>query len=535
MNCIDLHLDELVGSSTTSTNPVIWVEMANMLNTRFAVDVAAKKVLQVVTEDKKIYKAVSTLKNAKAVIKTYGASESIMCIFNSGNMLADVIGMEIPQITSENINAVSIACCENIDATVLDAYAKVTEFFNNIVNSLATFFARLQESATARISTIDSLMNSLTSEVVKIDAVEFSNDEVFGFTQPVFMERAAALQFINDNLATTGTSPEELKAFAPYLKTLGYKVVDSAESLLEGDAPAVEIVPETTKEAEQTAPEPTEVLNPQPVLQGDPAEVVSTEDPVVTTTPAQPDGPADGAQSQSMAVFRWTPSNIAVAATAVKTIFGTVDKFAKVCEVVNKVKADVETAIKAVQTTEENKEANEALIEAGRGYASFIGEIIAVYNGAANELADQVIAMLGKLANNKSEKGVEPSAITTEDPMGVNARYQAAEQEPAAPEGGEQPKEEPKQEEPKGEQKETSTEEPAAAPAEGEETKNNVETPENVPNDKPLDDPAKGVDPNGEPHPGKAPHVEPTETPEGEQPGKKAEPFLGDVMGTRLW
>ena len=543
MNCIDLHLDELGCSTTSSSNPVVWVEMANMLNTRFAVDVAAKKVLQIVSEDKQIHKAVSTLKNAKATIKTYGASESIMCIFNSGNMLSDVIGMEIPQITAENVDAVSMACCENIDATVVDAYAKVVEFFNNIVNSLVTFFARLQESATARISTIDSLMNQLTNDVVKIDAVEFSNDEVFGFTQPVFMERANALQFINDNLATIGTSPEELKAFAPYLKTLGYKVIDSAESLLEGDEAPVEIVPETTKEAEQTAPEPAEVLNPQPVLQGDPAEVVSTEEgdeqPVVTTTPAQTDGPADGAQSQSMAVFRWTPSNIAVAATAVKTIFGTVDKFAKVTEVVSGVKANVDAAIKAIQTTGENQEANEAVIEHGRGYASFVGEVIAVYNGAVNELADQVIAMLGKLADNKSEKGVEPSAITTEDPMGVNARYQAAEQkqeeQPASPEGGEQPKEDPDKEEPKGEQKESSSEEPAASPAEGGETKNNVETPENVPNDKPLDDPAEGVDPNGEPHPGKAPHVEPTETPEGEQPGKKAEPFLGDVTGTRFW
>lgn len=546
MSGLNLHLNELCDNRRTTHNPVIWVEMADMINTRFAVDIAAKKVKQIVTEDRNIYKAVSTLKNAKAVIKTYGASESIMCVFNSGNVLSDVIGMEIPEITANNARAVGIACCENIDATINDAYAKVVEFFNTIINSVTAFFTKLQESATTRISTIDALMNQLTNDSVKIDAVEFSCDEIFGFTQPVFMERANALQYINDNIASAGTSSEDLKAFAPYLKTLGYKVVDSAESLLEGDpaAPQVQIVPETQKEAEQTAPKPEEVLNPQPVLKGDPSEVVSTEEgdeaqPVVETVPPKAEGPADGAQTQSMAVFRWTPSNIAVAATAVKTIFGTVDKFAKVTDVITTVRTNVDQAIKNIQTAAPDapgKEENEAIIESGRGYASFIGEVIAVYNTAANELADQVIAMLGKLADNKSEKGVEPSAITTEDPMAVNARYVAAKEEEAAPEQEDPAKEtEPAKEEPKGEQKESSSEPPAAAPAEGEETKNNVEQPENVPNDKPLDDPAKGVDPNGEPHPGKAPHVEPTETPEGEQPGKKAEPFLGDVMGTRLW
>lgn len=540
MNGLNLHLDDLGGNENkTSCNPVIWIEMANMINTRFAVDVAAKKVTQIVSEDRNIYKAVSTLRNAKAIIKTYGASESIMCVFNSGNTLSEVIGMEIPEITAANANAIGMACCENIDATIVNAYAKVSEFFGNVTNSIATFFAKLQESAASRITTIDGLVNSLTNDVIKINAIEFSSDELFGFTQPVFMERANALQFINDNLVSLGTSSEELKALAPYLKVLGYKVVDSSESLLEGDdTPQVQIVPETPKEAEQTAPEPAEVLNPQPVLTGDPAEVVSTEEgedsPVVETVPPTSVGPADSAQTQTMAVFRWTPSNIAVAATAVKTILGTVDKFAKVADVVATVRTDVDQAIQDVQASVENKNEKEAVIEAGRGYTSFIGEIIAVYNNSVNELSDQIISMLGKLANNKSENGVAPEAITTEDPMAVKAKYVAAEQ--PAPAKEEPAKEDPeKEEEPKGEQKETGNEPPAAAPAEGGETKNNVETPENVPNDKPLDDPAKGVDPNGEPHPGKAPHVEPTETPEGEQPGKKAEPFLGDVYGTRLW
>lgn len=565
MSGLNLHLDTFC-EEHVSNNQIVWVDVANMINTRFAVDVAAKKVTAVVTTDRSVCNAVSTLKNAKSVIKTYGASESIMCIFNAGNMLADVIGMEIPEINASNAKAVGIACCENIDETIVDAYEKVKTFFDQIVESAGTFFNKLQTQAACQNAMIDRIISNISQDVVKINAVEYNNDELFGYTQPVFMERVNALQYINNNISTVGTTNEELRTFEPYLKVLGYKIVESAnESLLEGDTPeepALQIVPETPKEAEQTAPEPAEVLNPQPtlvtpepvtepapvaqpaaqpeevltepkpVLTGDPAEVISTEtpdeQPSVQMTPVTPTVPADAPQTQTMTVFRWTPSNIVVAAGAVKKVLGTVDKFAGAYEVLNTVRTNVTKSIETIQTSVDDKTACEEVIANGRNYASFIGDVIAVYHASVNELVDQVLAMAGKLVTNKSDKGVAPEAITTEDPMGLNAKY--VNEEPPAPD---------KEEKPEGKQAEPSNEEPAAAPKEGEEkkedVKNEVETPENVPNDKPLDDPAKGVDPNGDPEPGKAPHIEPTETPEGEQPGKEAEPFLGDVFNTRLW
>ena len=539
MSGLNLHLDTFGADQESPTSPMIWVDMANMINTRFAVDVAAKKVVAVVTTDRNICNAVRTLKNTKSVLKTYGASESIMCIFNSGNTLADVIGMEIPAITSDNAKAVGIACCENIDETIVSSYEKVKVFFDQIVASAETFFTRLQDQTATQNAMIDRIISNITTDSIKVNAVKFNSDDIFGYTHPVFMERVAALQYINDNFSNLGTTTDDLRTLEPYMKVLGYKIVDTGtESLLEGDdAPVVQIVPETPKEAEQTAPEPAEVLNPQPVLQGDPAEVISTEegeektaDPVVTTTPVVPEEPADAPQDQTMAVFRWTPTNIVVAAGAVKNVLYSVPKFAKVQDTLTSVRDEVTKSIETIQADVDQREVCEAAISSGRSYAAFLGDVIAVYNTSVNELVDQVITMAGKLVSNISEKGVAASAITTEDPMGIDAKY--INEEPASK----------PEEDPKGKQAEPSGEEPAVKPEDKPEdtpaepeTKNNVETPENVPNDKPLDDPAPGVDPNGEPEPGKAPHIEPTETPEGEQPGDKAEPFLGDVYGTRIW
>ena len=559
---------------------MLWVDMANAMNTRFAVDIAAKKVTAVVTSDRKICNAINTLRNAKSVIKTYGASESIMCIFNSDNMLSDVIGMEIPQITAENAKAIGIACCENIDETIVDAYEKVKTFFDQIVESAGTFFDRLKTQAETQNAMIDRVISNITTKSIKLDAVSFNSDELFGYTQPVFMERVNALQYINDNFSSLGTSKDELKTLEPYMKVLGYKIVETGtESLLEGDpaaAPAVQIVPETPKEAEQTAPSPDEVMNPQPTvvtpatpapveeqpvqttpvsvpeepeeqlkedpkpaLTGDPAEVISTEDPVVQTVPAQPNGPADAPQEQTMAVFRWTPSNIVVAAGAIKNVLYSVPKFAVVTDRLSGIRDEVKESIETIQNDIGQKETCESTISNGRSYASFLGDVIAVYNASLNELVDQVVTMSGKLIDNESDNGVAADAITTEDPMGLNAKY--VNEEPKSSEQAPSPEEEKgKQADPSGEQPATdpkNDKEPSEGknPDESGSVKNDIETPKGVPNDKPLDEPAKGVDPNAEAQPGDAEHVEPTETPEEEQTGKKTEPFLGDVFNTRLW
>lgn len=567
---LNLNLDvfTLHESPSTKTSKINWVDVANMYNTRCAVDMAARKIVQIVTADKKVQEAVNTLLSAKSVIQLHGASESIMCIFNNANMLGNVIGMQIPTITPDNAQSVGQACCANIDQTVIDAYEKVKTFLEQVVNSVCAYFAKLGESSKQQSETIQSAITSV-GEVSKLNPVEYNNEELFGYTQPIFMDRVNALQYINDNLATTGTSSEELKTLSPYLKILGYKVVDSAsEGLLEQDAPGaqpIEVLPETEKEIEKEAPKPEEVLNPQPVLTGDPAEVVSTEkgdenkdQPVVKNVPAQVTEPTTVPQTQSLSVFRWTPSNILTAASAVKNVLDTTSKMEEVCPKLNDVKTKAIQAITHITSSCcEDKDGCAATIAESRNYASFLGNVIAIYNTAINELVNQVVTMLGKITSSASETGVAASSITEEDPMGVHARYedqepapapapaeQAPAEQPAAPAvdpnkqapapapaaPAEQPAAEP------GVQKETGPEQPATTPTEQQPAQTNkIEEPKNVPQDKPLKTPSSGVDPNGEAKPGKAPHIEPTETPEKEQPSKKTEEFLEDIYRTRMW
>ena len=568
MSGINLHLSDLFSSDEKKSTEITWIDVANMENTKCAVNTITKKIIHIVTSDQKICNAISTLRSAKAMFKTYGATEALMTVFNSGNMLSDVIGMEIPEITNSNAKAVGRACCESIDETIVDAYEKVKTFFEQIVDSASQYFTKLKVNASCQSATIDKLIGHITN-VDKLNARDFSMDELFGYTQPVFMDRVSALQYISDNIGSVGTTSDELRSFEPYLRILGYKVVDkSNESLLEGDepsgaAPTVTIEPETPEEQKQDAPAPDEVLNPRPVLPegAKPEEVVSTEEPeeqtsvqpeqggdtptpaatpapVVPTVPPTVESTPDAPQTQPMAVFRWTPSNIVVAATAVKNVLASTPKFASVCATLSTVRGEVERAVESIQSSENlDKTTQEAIINSGRSYASFVGEVIAVYNNSINELVDQVVSMAGKVVSAKSDDGVQASSITEEDPFGINAEY-TNEDKPAEQQAPEQPEEKPAEEpqkeaEPEGAQKEKSAEPPAVAPSE--KTSNSVETPDGVPNDEPLDDPAKGVDPNGEPEPGKAPHVEPTETPEGEQVHKKTETLLGDVFGTRMW
>ena len=515
-----------------SPESTIWINISKMHNTAFAVDMAAKKVVAVVTADREIRNAVATLRSAKANIKEFGASEAVMCIFNENNMLADVLGMSIPTITADNATAIGTACVENIDAVVDSAYDKVKEFFAAICEAASKFFERFKAQAECQCATIGEVITNIIDKAEGVDDAELGKENVFGYTQPVFMERIGALQFIIDNLAACGCSNEELRKFESALKTLGYKVVEKNE------ADAV-VAPETP--AEQAADAPAEVMDPE---QPEAAEKVSSEDVA-----------PDAAQEQPMAVFRWTQATIKTSAEALKALLAGANKFDGVATKLGEVRGNVMAAIETISSANgEEKAEKENIIECGRNYAAFVGDIIGVFGGSVSELVDQIVCMASKLSKQKAEGngqpdnvGTEPVApaanepeqnpvVPTEEPAGEPAP--AVNQEPApapegeqpapAPEGGEQPQ-------PEGEQP-SAANEPAPAPenSKGNWWDDEFKQPENVPNDAPVKTP-NGVDPNGEAEPGKAPHIVPTETPEGEQPNKKAEPFMEDVIGTRLF
>ena len=518
--------EEVVKSNPEST---IWVNMCKMHNTEFAVDIAAKKVVAIVTAERAVRDAVATLRSAKANIVEYGASEAVMCIFNENNMLADVIGMNIPTITSDNASAIGTACVENIDATVESAYSKVKEFFTSICEAASKFFERFKTQAECQCATIGEVITNIIDKSENIDDAELGKENIFGYTQPVFMERIAALQFIIDNLASSGCSSEELRKFEPSLKTLGYKVVEKV-------ADNSVVAPKTTEEQKADAPNPEEVMDP---VQPEPAEKVSSEDVA-----------PDAAQEKPMAVFRWNKDNIKVAAVAIKALLASSNKFDGVATKLGEIRGSVLAAIDSISAAQgEEKSEHEATIECGRNYAAFVGDIIGVYGGAVSELVDQIVCMASKLSKQKSDGNGQPTNVGTE-PVSTNPDDQPvapATQEPdttqkegtpvpeqtnqnapSAPPAEEQPEQEPEQKPEESQQPENKTE------SESKYWWDTLEQPENVPQDEPVSTP-EGVDPNGEPEPGDAPHTVPTETPEENQPEQKAEPFMEDIIGTRLF
>lgn len=437
---LNLNMIDPTRTSNDRKYNVRWVRMAKMRNTQFAVDVAARKVLGVVSEDRAVRDALSTLRQAKATIKCYGASESIMAIFNAGGQLGDCIGMAIPEITSVNARSVGIACCENIDEAIEDAYEQVRKFFDSFIDSVAKFFDKLDAQLECQKATIDDVIENIIGDVEMIDAEAFSTEETFGYTQPVFMQRVQALTHIAQGIGNCECTTEAMRAFEEDLKVLGYKVVEKSQEELdvesEVEAPAANepelvIVPETPAEQEADAPAPEEVMNPEPdapkevqpvqpdTMNPQPLPAVSTENDEI---PAE--APADAPQEQTLAVFRWTPETIRTAACAVKGMLEASSNMRSLNRTIGEVKGTVDAAIDCVVEAEgEDKTECENKIEMGRRFAAFVGDIINVYGEAVNELVDQVVCLAGILvAAQPSDADEEQTAVpvervTEQDPL----------------------------------------------------------------------------------------------------------------------
>lgn len=448
---LNLMLDALKDTKATKKDKAFWITLSKMQNTKFAVDIAAKKVLAVVSHDKRVKEAVRNLRVAKALITRHGATESIMAIFNHNDSLADAIGIQIPAINSLNARSVGITCCEGIDEKVVEAYDIVKKFFDDMISTLAEFFENLEESAACQYETIGVICEELLEDVEFIDAEEFAKDEVFGYTQPVFMERVAALKYIATNLTSLDSSADSLKTLEPYLKTLGYNVVEkAAEELTEpvpeegaaavAEEPELEIVEETEKEAEEDAPAPSEVMNPDPVVDDEPDKgddvgkepeagetQVSTEEEGSAepdSTPPESDGPADAPQEQNMAVFRWTPETIKKAAESLRELLGDVKNLKGVATTIGEIKGKVEAAIDYLQNAEntEGRAEKEAEIECGRRYAAYVSEVLVLFKKALDELVDQIICISAKFKSSEVEKEDEDAVpvedVTLDDPLG---------------------------------------------------------------------------------------------------------------------
>ena len=240
-NGINLNLKSILApkqhaSKKVASKGFFWIHLANMQNCQVALELKGNKISRVICQDKAVYDAVATLKQAKALFTEHGATEGLLAVFNDGNQLANAIGIEIPSVTSLNTRQVGKLCCEGIDNVVENAYAKVCEFFHSLAHTVCDYLDKLCETSKCQQETLNDLANDLLGNIEAIDAAAFATDEVFGFTQPVFMERIKALEAIN--AAMPSLDPAKLSEIEPALKTLGYQIEEKVAIVEESPAVA---------------------------------------------------------------------------------------------------------------------------------------------------------------------------------------------------------------------------------------------------------------------------------------------------------
>lgn len=421
-NGINLNLKSILAPKQHSTAKKVaskgffWIHLANMQNCQVALQMKGDKITRVICQDKAVYDAVSTLKQAKALFMEHGATEGLMAVFNDGNQLANAIGIEIPNITSLNTRQVGKLCCEGIDNVVESAYAKVCEFFHSLAHTVCDYLDKLCETSKCQQETLNDLANDLLGNIEAIDAAAFATDEVFGFTQPVFMERIKALEAIN--AAMPSLDPAKLSEIEPALKTLGYQVEEK-----------VAIVEESPAVAEAEAPAPEEVMS-APVAETPAPEAGKSQEDLeqretVEAIPA--DGPADAPQEQEMAVFRWTPANLKEAVLALAAVIGKCDNIAKAKDIVCKCKSDVCAKVEQIGAADgDAKVKADAEIEECRKFAATVGTIAQLYGTACSHMVDQAVAMCGKLKKaevpEQAPAATPVEEVTEQKPLGNKRR-----------------------------------------------------------------------------------------------------------------
>ncbi len=266
---LNLHLDMLNNISPTVqvTDKDLWIQLADMRHTTVVVDRAEYQIKAILTKDREMRNAIDTLKKVKNIINTYGANEALFCVINENGSLGSVLNMHIPMIDTTNATQIGTACCENIDVTVEDANAKLKEFFTNIAEAVAKYIDKLKEKTAAQIDTLSTL-----TEKKLCNCKDELTSQPEGYSYPIFMSKLNALTYISDNLASVECTKDAIEAFTPHLKVLG--VAPTIKSFENAEDPEVAVEP-----TEQPVEEP---LTPKP--EGDPDEVVSTEEPSVVAT-----------------------------------------------------------------------------------------------------------------------------------------------------------------------------------------------------------------------------------------------------------
>lgn len=531
-------INERFGSKSKGIAGMV-VKIGNMHNAQYAVDVASKKVVAVICKDRAIRDAIDILQRAKVTIKTYGASESIMSLFNANNELSHALGMYIPQITSVNSDLIGVSCCEAIDEKTAEAYELVKTFFNELVLNVKAFVQDLQEVTARQKETLLSIGNGLLNDITSIDGTEFANTPVFGYSKDAFAERLSALNGLVDGLGTCEVSEESIDKFKPMLELLGYTVL--GESEIE-ETENVEIEPEVLETDDEEVSDTAEEIVIEQSTDSSAESIMEDQEgneTIVEPVIQESETPGIVPAQKTMATFGWNPETIA---ENVRGMCALLDKAGnlrsvqdKIFELKNKafsaidalkepVSSDVVEDIveevtsvdvpettdepvviqpepstdPAVLSTENLKGTN--CIESCRIYAGFFGSALSVWNKAVSEMVNQLITMMGKLKEAEvpadAPGAVPVEEVTTDEPAGT------VDEESPAP--IETPEESP------------NNNNDEVNPMIPEENTGGVCPPEFVPEAEPLA--LEGVGEETEPQPpGEVVHIEEVETPEDEQ------------------
>lgn len=472
MGTLNLGLESLnngFGSKSKGVAGMV-VKIGNMHNAQYAVDIASKKVVAIICKDRAVRDAISSLQDAKATIKTYGASESIMSLFNSENELANALGIYIPKVTSINSSLVGVACCEAIDEKTAEAYDLVKTFFNELVCNVEKFVEDLQEVTGRQKDTLLSVGNGLLNDITKIDGTEFANTPVFGYSNVAFNERLSALNGIVDGLGDCEVSEDGISQFKPMLELLGYTVVGEGE-VEETDEVGLETeVEEVETEVEEVSDVTEEIVIEQSTdasVESILAEAENNE-PIVDPVIEESDTPSTEPTQKTMATFGWNPETIAASARGMCALldkagnlrsvrnrifdlknkaFSAIDALQEpvssdvVEEIVSAGAPETETELDIEETIEETHidetpeptvepeiVSTEGLqgttcIESCRIYAGFFGTALSVWNKSVGEMVNQLITMMGKLkeaeVSNDAPGAVQIEEVTTDEPAGT--------------------------------------------------------------------------------------------------------------------
>ena len=345
------------------------------------------------------------LRGISDTIKAYGTSEGLMACINENDQLARCLGIAIPEVNAINGQSVGIACVEAIAEKLECSCGMTCKFLKDLSGNVSAFVNAFMSNVECQKETLKVVNEAIIKSVKFVDAVKFNTAEICGYTQPVFMERIAAVEEVLAAIKDIN-SIEDAQKFIPALQKLGYVVEQT-----------VEVREETPAEAKATEPEASSVMS-APVKESEKSEE-ELEGPVTESEIPATIEATDGCQKQEVAVLRWTPDGIANAAVAVITILSKTEEIASIGKRVESIIADT---VADCDKEGEKDEAVRAKIDANRRLASFLSSVLFILGKATNEFVDQVVCMSSVLkkyeAEKEEDKNIVPASdVTVEKPL----------------------------------------------------------------------------------------------------------------------